>query len=44
MGAAPGDVVKVETPRGVREWRVDGLGLHPPGVASRPPTAGGEHG
>ena len=26
MGAAPGDVVKVETPRGDREWRVDGLG------------------
>ena len=26
MGAGPGDVVKVETPRGDREWRVDGLG------------------
>ena len=26
MGAAPGDVVQVETPRGAREWRVDGLG------------------
>ena len=26
MGAAPGEVVKVETPRGDREWRVDGLG------------------
>jgi transcription elongation factor GreA len=26
MGAAPGDVVKVETPRGDRKWRVDGLG------------------
>ena len=26
MVAAPGDVVKVETPRGDREWRVDGLG------------------
>ena len=26
MDAAPGDVVKVETPRGDREWRVDGLG------------------
>lgn len=26
MGAAPGDVVEVESPRGARRWRVDGLG------------------
>jgi transcription elongation factor GreA len=26
IGAAPGDVVSVETPRGAKRWRVDGLG------------------
>ena len=26
MGAGPGDVVSVETPRGARKWRVDTLG------------------
>ncbi|HVP01864.1 MAG TPA: transcription elongation factor GreA [Solirubrobacteraceae bacterium] len=26
MGAAPGDVVEVQTPRGARRWRVDRLG------------------
>lgn len=26
MGAKAGDVVQVETPRGARRWRVDGLG------------------
>ena len=26
MGAAPGDVVKVQSPRGVHKWRVDAIG------------------
>jgi len=26
VGAAPGDVVKVDTPGGVREWRVEAIG------------------
>lgn len=26
MGAAPGDVVEVESPRGARKWRVDAIG------------------
>ena len=26
MGAAPGDVVEVESPRGARKWRVDSIG------------------
>lgn len=27
MGAAPGEVVKVETPGGAREWRVEAIGV-----------------